>query len=57
MFIRAGYMLSGIYEDFGEQDPLLEEIPAQGHEVITNEFNPRAASVAIGFSYLFALDI
>jgi hypothetical protein len=57
LFIRAGYMLSGIYDDFGKHDPLKETIPAEPPEKITNEFNPRGASIAIGFNYLFTLDI
>ncbi len=55
-FARAGYMLSGIYEDFGEHDPLRNIAPTEEGQTLTNEFNPRAASIALGFSYLFTLN-
>ncbi len=52
-FIFVSYMLSGVYNDFPKNDPLIDIIPPSGTQVFTDEFNPRVASVAIGFSYNF----
>ena len=56
IFIQAGYMLTGIYDDFENDDPLIDEgvIPRQPNR-LTNEHNPRAASLLIGLNYLFNL--
>ncbi len=52
IFLKAGYMLNGIYDNYRENDPLAEIIPEQS-DPITDDFNPRAASVQLGFIYLF----
>ncbi len=52
-FIFVSYMLSGVYEGYPKNDPLIDLIPPSGSQIHTDEFNPRVASVAIGFSYNF----
>ena len=53
--IEAGYMFTGIYSDFANNDPLLEYIPAVPPEVPSTKYNPRAVSLSIGISYLMNL--
>lgn len=54
-FIGAGLMLTGIYNDYKNNDPLLDAIPPHDPETIVEIHNHRAASVKIGFSYLFSI--
>lgn len=51
----AGYMLTGVYEDFAKDDPLLTYMPAVPPEKITSEFNPRPISFSLGLNYMFNL--
>jgi hypothetical protein len=53
--IHGGYMLSGIFNHFGTDDPLKGIVKSVPPEVVTDAFNPRAASLTIGFNYLFNL--
>lgn len=55
IYIEGGYMLNGIYNNFANDDPLKNLIPAEPPEEITNRFNPRVVSLAIGLKYLFSL--
>ncbi len=50
--IQAGYMLSGIFSDYGTQDPLLEILPPKKPQTITDEFNPRVVSLMVGLTFL-----
>jgi hypothetical protein len=52
-FIQAGYMLSGLYYDYGRDDPLKEKIPAVPPQEISNKYNPRTISCSIGLIYHF----
>lgn len=54
IFIQAGYLLTGLFKDFGKDDPLLLTIPAET-ENISNKFNPRPVSLSIGLNYLFSI--
>lgn len=53
--IEAGYMFTGIYNDYANNDPLLEYIPAVPPEMPSSKYNPRAVSLSIGISYLMNL--
>lgn len=55
VFAIAGYTLNGVYTDFSKHDPLLEIIPPESGQTITNKFNPRPLTLTIGLSYMFAL--
>lgn len=54
-FIQGGYMLTGIYNDFGKNDPFKNIFPAENVSQVTSEFNPRAASLSMGLSFVFNL--
>ena len=56
IFLNAGYMLSGIYDKYTENDPLLNVAPVPEGE-ITDNFNPRALSISLGFNYLVKFNI
>lgn len=53
LHFRASYMLTGIFNNFAEGDPLKDIVKVPPPDRLTNDANPRAASVAVGFSYLF----
>lgn len=53
LFIEGAYMLTGIYKDYPKNDPLAAVIPPFKSDPITDVFNPRAASIRIGFNYMF----
>ncbi len=55
VFIKGSYFLSQMFNDFPKNDPMKLIIPEMPEEPITNNSNPRAASVFIGFNYLFNL--
>jgi hypothetical protein len=55
IYFEAGYMLTGIFSDYGKDDPLLTIIPPKAPQIISNEFNPRAVSLTLGISYLLNL--
>ncbi len=55
IIMKGSYMLSGIYSDYAKNDPLSSLIPAEAPQKITGYFNPRAAAVSVGFSYMFNL--
>ncbi len=57
LIINAGYMLSGIYNDYSHNDPLLPYIPEVPPYQISTKYNHRALSLNIGINYLFNLDI
>jgi hypothetical protein len=46
-------MLTGIYKDYGKDDPLSKLAPAIPPDVITNKYNPHPASVSLGMNWLF----
>lgn len=52
---KAGYMLSHIFKDYEQNDPLKEIIPVMPPQKLTDEFNPRAVSFTIGIKYLLYL--
>ncbi len=54
--IQAGYMLTGIFKDYSKDDPLIDIIPPKKSQEITNEFNPRAASLLVGLSFLMNMN-
>lgn len=51
VFILGGYGLSGVYDDFVKNDPMSGLLPTD--ETVTKIFNPRAASLGLGFNFLF----
>lgn len=53
-FIKAQYMLTGVYDDFTENDPLLGVVDIYYDELKESE-NPKLASLMIGFNYMFNL--
>ena len=55
MFFRIGYMLTGIYDSFSKDDPLINIIPVQPPQNLADKYNPRVLSFALGFNYLFNL--
>lgn len=54
--LHAGYMLTGVYEDFPVDDALKEIIPALPPQVHTNKYNPRVISISLGINYLFNME-
>jgi hypothetical protein len=54
--VNAGYMLTGIYGDYPNDDPLKTIIKPVPPQKITDKFNPRALSLSIGINYLFNLN-
>lgn len=57
LIFNASYMLSGIYDDYVHNDPLLQYIPEVPPYNISTKYNHRALSFNIGINYLFNLDI
>lgn len=57
IFAIAGYSLTGLYTDFSKHDPLLEIIPPEEKQTITNKFNPRPLTLLIGVSYMFTIGL
>jgi hypothetical protein len=56
VFLNASYALSGIYKDFKNDDPLRTIVPStDANQIITNYYNPRPATIQLGFSFLFNL--
>ncbi len=55
VFIKGSYFLNQMFNDFPKVDPMKNYIPELPEEPITNNSNPRAASVSVGFNYLFNL--
>jgi hypothetical protein len=53
VMIYAGYMLTGIYSDFAQDDPLKNIIVEIPPDIITQKQNPRAISISIGLNYMF----
>lgn len=53
-FIKAQYMLNGIFEDFPETDPFRGKIH-ELHQVVNESHNPKTGSLLIGFNYMFNL--
>ncbi len=54
-YINLSYALNGVYENFTEDDPLKNIVPAIPPQIITNYYNPRPAGIQIGFNFLFNL--
>jgi len=52
LFAGAGYMLTGMYKSFETDDPLLDILIPDYPQTITNEYNPRVASIFLGINYL-----
>jgi len=57
LLINAGYMLSGIYDNYTKNDPLLPYIPELPPYSISTKYNHRALSLNIGINYLFNMNI
>jgi hypothetical protein len=53
LVIMGGYFLSGIYKDFVKNDPMKDILLTD--EPVTKIFNPRPASLMVGFNFLFNL--
>ncbi len=56
IFLNAGYMLTGIYDKYTENDPLPEQAPVPEGQ-LTENFNPRVLSISLGFNYLIKFNI
>ena len=56
IFVHAAYMLGGVMDNYAKNDPLATVLPAEAPQKITDAFNPRVASLAIGFNFLFSLN-
>lgn len=54
-FARVSYTLTPFMDNYAINDPLLNLIVTDPLFKFTNEYNPRIASVQLGFSYLFNL--
>lgn len=52
--IKAQYMLTGVYDEFLENDPFKTKI-SDIHEVVKESHNPKTVSLMIGFNYMFNL--
>lgn len=50
---RGSYMLSGLYDGYAQNDPLKNIIPEMDFDPVVDSYNPRAASVSLGFGYSF----
>ncbi len=57
LFFYAGYMLNNVINDFEKNDPLKGIIPYSEEQTISDDLNMRAASICIGFNYLFNLSL
>ncbi len=57
IFFYAGYMLNNVIDDFPKNDPLQGIIPYSPEQTISDDLNMRAASICIGFNYLFNLSL
>ncbi len=53
IYIKTGLMLSSVFYDFPNNDPLLNISPAQAPEIHTEKYNPRLFSISIGLNYQF----
>lgn len=53
----AAYSFNGMYNDYPRNDPYLDIIPQEEDYPITRVFNPRIASINIGISYFFYLNL
>lgn len=53
LHIKASYMLTGVLNSFKDNDPLKNIVKVPPPDLLTNDANPRVASVSVGFSYLF----
>ncbi len=53
--ILGGYFFSGVYDDFVKNDPLSMKSLLPTDEPLTKIFNPRLASLGIGFNFHFNL--
>lgn len=53
LYLRGGYMLGGIFDNFIEQDPLKTIVPEDQTFPVNNSHNPRAAWFLVGFNYMF----
>jgi hypothetical protein len=57
LFVGAGYMLTGMYKSFETDDPLLDILIPDYPQTITNQYNPRVASIFLGIKYLLNVPI
>lgn len=57
IFFYAGYMLNNVIDDFPKNDPLKGIIPYSPEQTISDDLNMRAASICVGFNYLFNLSL
>ncbi len=54
-FVKAQYMLTGVYDEFLENDPFKDPKISDIHEVVKESHNPKTVSLLIGFNYMFNL--
>ena len=54
--IQGAYMLSGVFSDFENNDPLKNEIPPIPPDKLASQYNPRVVSASLGISYLFNIN-
>jgi hypothetical protein len=53
VFVTVGYALNGIFKNYIKDDPIATTVPAIPPQIITNYYNPRPATIQIGFNFLF----
>lgn len=53
--LLVSMMLNNVYDNYALNDPLKTKIPQVGNLKITDEYNPRIASISVSINYLFNL--
>lgn len=54
IYVKAQYMLTGMYKEFPKDDPFKEKI-SDIHETLNESHNPKPVSLMVGFNYMFNL--
>jgi hypothetical protein len=49
--------MNGVFNDYPKNDPYREVIPSSEEFPLSRVFNPRLASINIGISYFFYIDL
>ncbi|MCX6153357.1 MAG: hypothetical protein NT007_04270 [Candidatus Kapabacteria bacterium] len=55
VFVRAGYMLTGVYKNYTKDDNFKTIFPPSAWDSYTNDLNPTPVYASFGFSYMFHL--
>lgn len=53
LYLSAGLMLTNMYYDFANNDPLKDLVPVVAPDMPSDKFNPRCFSIGFGINYLF----